>query len=121
MPLQILVADDNQDAADSLAMILQAEGHDVRAAYDGQEALNIALATRPHVAILDLGMPRLDGLFVAEAIRRAAPATLLLALTGYGDERNIARCQAAGFSRHFTKPVEVQELIDAVARHQPAG
>ena len=101
-------------------MILQAEGHDVRTAYDGQEALNIALAARPQVAILDLGMPRLDGLFVAESIRRAHPGMLLLALTGYGDERNVARCRDAGFSRHFTKPVDVQELIDVVAAH-PAG
>jgi CheY-like chemotaxis protein len=120
VPLQILIADDNRDSADSLAMILQAEGHDAQTAYDGQAALNAALATRPQVAILDLGMPRLDGFFVAEAILRAAPQTLLIAVTGYGDAQNVARCRAAGFSHHLTKPIELQPLIDLLAAHRPA-
>jgi CheY-like chemotaxis protein len=118
--LNILVADDNRDAADSLAFILEAEGHNVRCTYDGQEALNVALATRPEVAVLDLGMPRLDGFWVADAIRRAAPTTLLIALTGYGDEHNIARCRTAGFAHHFTKPIEVTQLLDVLAAFRPA-
>jgi CheY-like chemotaxis protein len=118
--LNILVADDNRDATDSLALILEAEGHTVRCTYDGQEALNVALATRPEVAVLDLGMPRLDGFWVADAIRRAAPATLLIALTGYGDEHNIARCRAAGFAHHFTKPIELAQLLDVLAAFRPA-
>jgi CheY-like chemotaxis protein len=119
--LNILVADDNRDATDSLALILEAEGHQVRATYDGQEALNVALATRPEVAVLDLGMPRLDGFWVADAIRRAAPETMLIALTGYGDEHNIARCRAAGFAHHFTKPLEVTQLLDLLATFRPGA
>lgn len=117
--LNILVADDNRDATDSLALILEAEGHRVHSAYDGQEALNLALASRPHVAVLDLGMPRLDGFWVAAAIRRAAPGTMLIALTGYGDEHNVARCRAAGFAHHFTKPIEITQLLDVLAAFRP--
>ena len=83
-PTRILIADDNRDAAASLATLLSLDGHDTRVANDGEEALREAEAFRPHIALLDIGMPRINGYEVARRIR-AAPwgeAMLLVALTG---------------------------------------
>ena len=105
---RILVADDNRDAADSLASMLRLLGHDVKIAYDGAEAVALAESFRPQLALLDIGMPRLNGYEAARAIRaQAAPReVLLVALTGWGQPEDRRRSRLAGFHHHFVKPVD---------------
>ena len=109
---RILVADDNQDAANSLAMLLRLAGHEVHTAHGGQAALSLAGAVRPEFALLDIGMPDLDGYEVAKQIR-AAPwgkDVKLIALTGWGQDEDKRRARAAGFDHHLTKPVDPESL-----------
>jgi CheY-like chemotaxis protein len=109
---RVLIADDNQDAAESLAMLLQMEGHDVTVVHDGRQALATIAAVRPDVAVLDIGMPELNGYEVARHIREGAlgSAITLIAVTGWGQAADKARAIAAGFDHHFTKPVEPESL-----------
>ena len=105
---RVLIADDNRDAADSLAMLLEFGGHEVRVAHDGRAALALAGAFRPEVALLDIGMPEVDGHEVARRLR-AEPwgrEILLVALTGWGQDEDRVRALAAGFDQHLTKPVD---------------
>jgi CheY-like chemotaxis protein len=111
-----LVADDNQDAADTLAIILQLAGHDVRVAHDGRAAFALAADFRPEFALLDLGMPGLSGYELASAIRREpwGRPMQLIALTGWGQDGDRQRAEGAGFDRHLTKPVDpgiIQALL----------
>jgi len=110
--LKVLVADDNRDAADSLAMLLELNGHEVSVVNSGAEAYAAAAATRPHAAILDIGMPDLSGYEVARRIRAEewGASMLLVAVTGWGQEDDKARAIAAGFDRHLTKPVDPDHL-----------
>jgi len=105
---RVLVADDNQDAADTLAMILELAGHEVRVAHDGRAALALAAEFRPEVALLDLGMPELSGYELATALRREAWGRdmQLIALTGWGQDGDRQRAEGAGFDLHLTKPVD---------------
>ncbi|TFY97717.1 response regulator [Ramlibacter humi] len=109
-PLNILVADDNRDAADTLRVLLEMDGHSVCQVADGQEAVEAAGRVRPDLAILDIGMPRLNGYLAAEAIRDEVPQTVLVALSGYADPAAVARGKEAGFVRHFAKPLDLQQL-----------
>jgi CheY-like chemotaxis protein len=126
-PLRIVIADDNGDAAESLAMLLRMDGHEVSVAHDGAAALNIVDAVRPHVAVLDIGMPGLNGYQVAQRIRSSlnAEPIVLVALTGWGQARDLERAKAAGFDHHLIKPAEpsqLQSLIaDITAGVQPPG
>jgi len=120
--VRILVADDNRDAAASLATLLQLEGHEITVANDGRSALAAAEAFRPHVALLDIGMPKLNGYEVARQIR-AEPwgkAVILVALTGWGQTEDKRRAFEAGFDHHFTKPLDLEVLgaflADALAK-----
>lgn len=123
-PLRILVADDLRDGADSLAMALEAMGHEVRVAYDGDEAVRLGAAFLPHVALLDLGMPAVDGFEACRRIR-AAPwggAVMLIAQSGWGREADRARTRDAGFDHHLVKPIHpgaLAPLLDAVAPDLP--
>ena len=111
---RILVADDNRDAAASLATLLQLDGHEITVANDGRVALAAAEAFRPHVALLDIGMPKLNGYEVARHIR-AEPwgkAVILVAMTGWGQAEDKRRAFEAGFDHHFTKPLDL-EVLDA--------
>jgi PAS domain S-box-containing protein len=110
----ILVVDDNQDAADLLAEVLRGQGHEVRVAHDGAQALERVSEFRPQVAILDIGLPVMDGYELAVALRARLGPLRLLAVTGYGQERDRARSHEVGFARHFVKPVELTELLDAI-------
>jgi len=105
---RVLVADDNRDAADSLAFMLRVAGHDVRIAYDGQQALDLAETFRPSLALVDIGMPRLNGYETARRLREKSYGAdlTLIALTGWGqpDDRN--RSLAAGFDHHVVKPID---------------
>ncbi|MBN9517304.1 response regulator [bacterium] len=109
---RVLVADDNVDAAESLAMLLTLMGNEVRTAADGLEAVRVAEEFRPDVAVLDIGMPRLDGNGAARRIR-AEPwgrDVTLIALTGWGQDADRRRTAEAGFDLHLTKPVDPATL-----------
>ena len=112
---RILIADDNADAATLLGWALGEAGHDVRTAGDGESAVEIASAFHPRLAILDIGMPRLNGYAAAKRIREAlGNEVVLIAITGWGQEADKQRAKEAGFDHHLTKPVElgaIQRLI----------
>ncbi|MFP5393360.1 MAG: MASE4 domain-containing protein [Gammaproteobacteria bacterium] len=111
-PRRVLVVDDNRDAATSMVALLQAVGHQVREAHDGQEGLRQAFDFEPEIVLLDLGMPRLSGFDVARELRaRAAqPAPRIIAVTGWGQESDRRLTREAGFDFHLTKPVNHTEL-----------
>jgi signal transduction histidine kinase/CheY-like chemotaxis protein len=122
---RILVADDNHDAADSLALILRAAGHEVHLAYSGLEAWQVASALRPDVLLLDIGMPGMSGYELARRVRQEewGRAVFLLAATGWGQRDDKDRAQAAGFDHHLTKPVnpdQVLELLNALLSRRRA-
>ncbi|MBC7685535.1 MAG: response regulator [Bdellovibrionales bacterium] len=110
--LEILVADDNQDAADMLARLLQSAGHEVRLANDGYHTVRSALTNRPDIAIIDIGMPGLNGHEVAKALRRIPEMqkTVLVALTGWGSAEDLMAAKNAGFDHHLTKPVQIEKI-----------
>ncbi len=123
----ILVVDDNVDAAESLAVLLRLEGHEVRVANDGPAALAAAQAAPPEMVVLDLGMPGMDGFEVARRLRGqpGSDGVLLVALTGWAQEEDRRRCYEAGFDGHLSKPVEWDALRQFLAhpkllRHRPA-
>ena len=110
--LRILVVDDNRDAADSLAMLLRTSGNDIRTAYDGAEAVQVANDFEPEVVLLDIGLPNMDGHEVAQRIRQEpwGRRTCLIAVTGWSDEADRARSRAAGFDHHLVKPLDTSHL-----------
>jgi len=110
--LRILVVDDNRDAADSLAMLLRTSGNDIRTAYDGAEAVQLANDFEPEVVLLDIGLPNMDGHEVAQRIRQEpwGRRTCLIAVTGWSDEADRARSRAAGFDHHLVKPLDTGHL-----------
>jgi CheY-like chemotaxis protein len=110
--LTVLVVDDNRDAADSLSEVLAARGHDARAAYGGQEAIDLGTRQAFDVALVDIGMPGIDGLEVARQVSRseAGANTLLVALTGWGANEDRERSKQAGFAYHLTKPIDIDTL-----------
>jgi PAS domain S-box-containing protein len=110
---RILVADDNLDIAESLAMMLQLEGNEVRLASDGQEAVELAEEYQPDVILLDIGMPRLNGYEACREIRRQpwSKNAVIFALTGWGQEEDLRQSREAGFNHHLVKPVEPSVLF----------
>jgi CheY-like chemotaxis protein len=120
-PLRLLVVDDNRDFTDTTAVLLEALGHDVRTAYDGREVAPIVAEFKPHVVLLDIGLPGIDGYEVARRLRASPQFTgaTLIAVSGYGQEADRSRAQEAGFDRHLVKPVDPDQLakmIEALAR-----
>jgi signal transduction histidine kinase/ActR/RegA family two-component response regulator len=111
--LRVLVVDDNTDAATLLADFLRRAGHEAEVASDGPTAVAAALARRPDVAVLDLGLPVMDGYEVATLLRRrlGAQAPAIIGVTGYGQERDRERSRAAGFLHHLVKPADPAELL----------
>jgi signal transduction histidine kinase len=110
----ILIADDNQDALESLALMLRLEGHEVHCASDGEEALALAGQRRPEIVVLDVGMPKLDGCEVARRIRAESwgRQAVLVALTGWGQDADRKRSREAGFDMHLVKPVDPATICD---------
>ncbi len=109
---RVLVVDDNRDAAESLAMMLRLAGHEVHTAYDGQEAVEAAGWFRPELALLDIGMPRLNGYDACRRIREQpwGRGIVVVALTGWGQEEDKRRAKEASFDEHLTKPVDPAAL-----------
>jgi DNA-binding response OmpR family regulator len=108
---RVLVVDDNEDAATSLAMMLGMMGYEVRMAHDGLEAVRAADEFVPEAALLDIGLPHLSGYDVARHIRsRQGDEVLLVAITGWGTAEDVKRSQDAGFDHHFTKPADPDRL-----------
>jgi CheY-like chemotaxis protein len=115
---KVLIADDNRDAAESLAMLLQLEGHEITVVHDGHEAIAAFDSVRPDAALLDIGMPGMDGYEIARHIRRSphGRSVLLIAVTGWGQDTDKTQALQAGFNHHFTKPVEPDVLAALLAR-----
>lgn len=122
--LRILVADDNIDSADTLAMMLGALGHHVDIAYDGVAAMEAVSSHQPDIVLLDIGMPRLNGYDAAREIRARDPRgqIVLVAVTGWGQDEDRRRSQQAGFDHHLVKPVDLaslERILDLVAPRLP--
>jgi CheY-like chemotaxis protein len=113
----VLVVDDNVDSVDSLAMLLKMMGHEVAAANDGEAALNLAAKFRADVAILDIGLPKMNGYDLAQRMRGEpwGKDVVLVALTGWGQVEHRQRSAASGFDHHLTKPVDLEALQQILA------
>lgn len=114
---RVLVADDNPDSADSLGLLLELAGATVHVVYDGAAALSAIDGFRPNALLLDIELPGASGYDIARAIRAREElrGTLLVALTGWSQDEDVARAKGAGFDHHLTKPVESTVLIKLLA------
>ena len=112
----VLVVDDNVDSADSIAMLLQLSGHEVRVVYSGQAALETSIEYKPDIVLLDIGLPGMDGYEVARRLREhaALKEVKLIAVTGYGQDADRLQSQEAGFDYHLVKPVDAQKLQEVL-------
>jgi CheY-like chemotaxis protein len=124
-PRRVLIVDDNEDSAESMAVLLRLRGHEVRLSYDGQSALEEAHAFKPDVMFLDLNLPRMDGYEVARRLRQepAMRDMMLVAMTGYGQEEDRQRTREAGFHLHMVKPVDfdkIEELLSSAPDNRSA-
>jgi len=119
IPLRILAVDDNVDIVHGLAQVLTMWGHTVQIAHDGEAALQAAAAFRPEVVLLDLGLPKIDGLEVVRRLcqRSENAETLFVSMSGFGQEQTRRRSNDAGFHHHLVKPVDVSSLRSLLATH----
>jgi CheY-like chemotaxis protein len=120
------VVDDNRDAAEMISALLDNSGHDVRIAEDASQALLLADTFRPQLAVLDIGLPVMDGYMLGRELRArlGGAAPVLIALSGYGQEEDQRRSEQAGFASHLVKPVDAERLIglvDKLVTNQPAA
>ena len=115
--LRILVVEDNVDAAETLTILLETSGHKVRTANDGLAALQAALEYRPHVVLLDIGLPGMDGFSVARQLREQPTLAniVLVAMTGYGEVVARQKSSEAGFNHHLVKPADFRKLQEILA------
>jgi PAS domain S-box-containing protein len=119
--LRLLLVDDSVDAATLLAMVLEADGYDVRVAHEGKQALEVAAQFEPEIVLLDLGLPGMDGFQLAREMRKLVHTAnaLLVAVTGYGQAADRLRSQEAGFDHHLVKPVSADEIQRVIASRFP--
>jgi CheY-like chemotaxis protein len=116
---RILLVDDNHDGARLLGDILASVGHDVAVAHDGPSALAMLARFTPEIAVLDIGLPVMDGYELAAALRDRFGAGLrLIAVTGYGQDHDVQRARVAGFEHHFVKPLAIARLLGALELDQ---
>ena len=117
-PKRVLLVDDNRDAVELLGELIASQGHQIQIAFDGPSALTIAAQFDPEVAVLDIGLPVMDGYELAQKLRMMNKPGLhrLIALTGYGQASDRARSAAAGFDAHVAKPVSVEEILRLIDR-----
>jgi CheY-like chemotaxis protein len=118
--VKILVADDHEEIADSMAMLLELDGHSVEVAYDGRSARDRASEAEFDVALLDIGMPHLSGFEVAEAVRGTGSPMLLIACTGYGRPLDVQQGLGAGFDHYLVKPIDYEDVAALLAGRQAA-
>ena len=119
---RVMVVDDNLDAAESVAMYLRLEGHEVKVVTDAHHAISSATVFAPQVAVLDIGLPELDGYYLARRLRQQAGSELtLIALTGYGQKEDRERALEAGFDHFFVKPTDPREIQAAISRGSAFG
>jgi CheY-like chemotaxis protein len=113
---RILVVDDNADAAESIAVLMGIEGHVVKTVADAMQALACLEVFAPQVAIIDIGLPGMNGYELAAGIRASPklPRPLLIALTGYGQAEDFDRSRDAGFDHHFVKPADIKTIQAAI-------
>jgi CheY-like chemotaxis protein len=109
---RVLVVDDNEDSAESMALLLRELGHDVRMLTEGREVVNEARQFRPHLVLLDISLPDMSGFDIAVALRNTAEVEnlCLVALTGYSQEEHRRRSRESGFDHHWTKPIDLDAL-----------
>ncbi len=121
--LRILLVDDNPDVAESLALLLEIDGHQVLIANDGQAALEIARVEKPNVILLDIGLPGMNGYSVAKALRETSEhkRTLLVAVTGYGQPDDLEKSRASGFDKHLVKPTDIEIVRQLLADYQASS
>lgn len=119
--MRVLVVDDNRDSADSATDVLRLLGNQAKTAYDGTTGLDMARRFRPHVVLLDLAMPGLDGFEARKLFRENGVEAFFVAMTGYGNEEDKRRTRAAGFDGHLTKPVELDALISILNEARDRG
>ena len=125
-PLRVLIADDCRDAAHTLEVLIRMWGHDARVAFDGAAALSAADTYRPHVVLLDIAMPRVDGYEVARRLRQTPGLEdiCLVAVSGYGQAEDVRRGSEAGFHHHLIKPFDLDHLrglLDSVVETGTCG
>jgi CheY-like chemotaxis protein/two-component sensor histidine kinase len=113
---RMLIVDDEPDARESLGALLRLEGHEVLAAGDGAAGLQVLAEARPEVALVDIGLPGMDGYEVARRARALDASLRLIAVTGYGQRQDREKAHAAGFDAHLTKPFSYEELLRALER-----
>jgi CheY-like chemotaxis protein len=118
---RILLVDDNLDTASSLAVLFQIAGHETEVAHDGIAAIETATGFRPHVILLDIGLPGMNGYDICQRLRERswAQAVIIIALTGWGQEADREKSRAAGFDHHLVKPVDFPELLALVTAGDP--
>jgi CheY-like chemotaxis protein len=113
--LRVLIVEDNHDAAESLKLLLELRGHQVRVVHDGAAGVATARQMRPDVVLCDIGLPGdLDGYGVARTLRAESWRSALVAVSGYGQEEDKRKAREAGFDRHLTKPVDSQTLMQVL-------
>jgi CheY-like chemotaxis protein len=116
---RVLIVDDNQDAADSLAVVLRFEGHETSVAYSAQAAIETVSSSQPEFVLLDIGLPNMDGYEVARRIRASGASARIIALTGYGQIEDRQRSADAGFAAHLVKPVDISILVSMLSNSKP--
>jgi signal transduction histidine kinase len=121
--LRILVADDNRDAAETMSVLLEVLGHQVRRVHDGEAAVDEAAAFDPQLVLLDIGMPKLNGYETCRRIREQAGGAgrTVVAVTGWGQPQDVQSARDAGFDRHMVKPLDVNVLMELISATSPEG
>lgn len=120
-PLKVLVVDDNEAAAQNLARLLEHSGHQVCVAYDAPQALELLRRERPQAALVDIGLPTMDGYELAGRMREESPRIALIALTGFGQSEDKQKSIAAGFSEHLVKPVSIIDVERVLSEVTPGA
>jgi CheY-like chemotaxis protein len=118
-PRRILIGDDSADAAESSAMLLRLDGHEIQAVFDGPSALNAAASFKPEIVLLDIGLPGLNGFEVARRLRElpGGRQILVVAVSGYGQTQDRHQSRDAGFDQHLVKPVDGEQLSAVIASY----
>ena len=121
--MRVLIADDDRDGAASLSTLLQLEGYEVRTVHGGQEALDAAREFKPHVVLLDIGMPKITGYEAARRLRQryGDDCPVLIAITGWKQASDRILASLAGFDHHVAKPYQPEEILTLLAKAVPAS